>query len=127
MRFIRLLGAVVIFYGLSYLLHALGQLFALIRFGSSNVLLRPVMILNIIIGTVTTINGFGLLLAQKWSRPTWLFTVTVLVVIHDLILLMWYLTGQSLTGQILNVALTFFLAVISWAKLSDESAKKHFQ
>ena len=126
MRFIRLLGAVVIFYGMSYLVHALGQLFALIRFGSSNVLLRPIMILNIIIGTVTTINGFGLLLAQKWSRATWLLTVTVLVVIHDLILTMWYLTGQSLTGQILNVALTFFLAVISWSKLSDESAKKHF-
>ena len=127
MRFIRLLGAVVIFYGLSYLVHALGQLFTLVHFGSSGLLLRPVIVLNLIIGTVTTFNGFGLLLAQKWSRVTWLVTVTVLVLIHDLILLMWYLTGQSLTGQILNVALTFFLAVLSWAKLSDESAKKLFQ
>jgi hypothetical protein len=127
MRLIRLLGAVVIFYGLSYLLHALGQLFTLIRFGSSGTLLRPVMILNILIGAVTTFNGFGLLLAQKWSRVPWLITITLLVLIHNLILLMWYLSGQSLTGQILNLVLTFFLAVISWIKLSDESTKKLFR
>ena len=127
MRFIRLLGAVVIFYGLSYLVHALGQIFMVMRFGSSGLLVRPIIILNLIIGTVTTFNGFGLLLAQKWARVPWLVTVTVLVLIHNLILLMWYLTGQSLTGQILNVLLTFFLAVLSWAKLSDESTKKLFQ
>ena len=53
-------------------------------------------------------------------------TVTALVLIYDLILLMWYLTGQPLAGQILKVSLTFFLAVISWTKLSGESARKYF-
>ena len=37
------------------------------------------------------------------------------------------LGGQSLTQQLLNVLLTFFLAVISWAKLTDSSIKQHFR
>lgn len=127
MRFIRLLGVVVIFYGLSYLLHALGQIAAAIGFGNFN---RPHLLfigINVSIGVVTLVNGVGLLLSQKWSRIAWLVTVTVLVLVHDLILLLTYLGGQNLTQQLLNVLLTFFLAVISWAKLTDSSTKKHFR
>lgn len=126
MRFIRLLGAVVIFYGLSYFLHALGQLIYGMRSGGFNTQQLVVIGINVNIGVVTAVNGVGLLLSRRWSRIAWLVTVTVLLLFHNVILLLTYLGGQNLTQQMLNVLLTFFLAVISWAKLADPSIKKHF-
>ena len=127
MRLIRLLGAVVIFYGLSYLLHALMQILGSILSWSASPLHVHVIGLNLCIGTVTTVIGFGLLLSRKWARVAWLVTVTLLVLLHCLILFLWYVRGdQDLVGQILNVVLTSCLALISWAKLTNESTKKHF-
>jgi hypothetical protein len=126
MRFIRLLGAAVTFYGLSYFLHALMQIFSLRGIG-----FRPLAVIiigiNLTIGVVTLVNGIGLLLAQRWSRISWLVTVTLLVLFHNVILLLTYLLGQDLLQQILNVLLTFLLAAISWAKLGDSSGKKYFR
>ena len=127
MRFIRLLGAVVIFYGLSYFLHALLQIFSLMHTGIS--LLHPVVIvidINITIGIVALVNGLGLILVQKWSRVAWLVSVTALLMFHNVVLLLTYLSGGNLTQQILNVILIFFLAVITWAKLGDDSSKQYF-
>jgi len=126
MRFIRLLGAVVIFYGLSYLLHAGMQIASGMYVGRFPIPWVLIIVLNLTIGFVTAVNGVGLLLTRAWSRIAWLVTVTVLVLLHDLILLLWYLLKQDLTGQLLNVLLIFFLAVISWGKLTDESTKKYF-
>lgn len=125
MRFIRLLGALVIFYGLSYFLHALLQIFSLMRYGISQTL-HPFVIINIAIGIVALVNGLGLLLAQKWSRVAWLISVTALLLFHNLVLLLTYLSGGNLMQQIWNVILIFFLAVITWAKLGDDSGKKYF-
>lgn len=126
MRFIRLLGSLVVFYGLSYLAHAVLQILSLGISRTFRLVAIAIIVLNLVIGIVTVVNGVGLLLSQRWARLSWLVTVTVLVLVHDLILLLWYLSGQPLTGQILNIALTFFMAVISWAKLGDDSAKKYF-
>jgi hypothetical protein len=79
------------------------------------------------IGVVTLINGVGLLLRQKWARVSWLVTVILLVLLHNFILLVTYWLGQDLTNQLLNVGLTLFFAVISWAKLGDEEGKKCFR
>lgn len=126
MRFIRLLGAVVTFYGLSYFLHALLQILSLMRYGIP-LPVHPIVIdINVTIGIVALVNGLGLLLVQKWSRVAWLISVTALVLFHNLVLLLTYLSGGNLTQQILNVILTFFLAVITWAKLGDDAAKKYF-
>ncbi len=126
MRFIRLLGAVVIFYGLSYFLHAVMQIYSVMPHN----IFRPVALiiigLNLTIGTLALVNGVGLLLAKKWSRISWLVTVTLLLLFHNLLLWLTYLIGQDLTGQILNVLLAFLLAVISWAKLGDSAGKKYF-
>ena len=126
MRLIRLLGAVVIFYGLSYLFHALLQILGAILSGSASSLHVHVIGLNLCIGTVATVIGVGLILLQKWARIAWLVTVTVLVLEHCLVLFLWYVRGYNLTGQILNIALTSFLALISWITLTKESTKKHF-
>ena len=126
MRFIRLLGALVIFYGLSYLAHALLQILSLLASREINTVAIPIIVLNLAIGTVTVVNGAGLLMLRRWARMSWLVTVIVLVVVHDLILLLWFLTGQSLTGQILNVTLTFFMALISWSKLTGDSTRAYF-
>ena len=82
--------------------------------------------INLAIGLVTVINGIGLLLTQKWSRVSWLVTITVLVLFHNFVLVLTFWLGQDLIQQLLNVGLTFFLAVISWAKLGDEQGKKYF-
>jgi hypothetical protein len=126
MRFIRLLGAVIIFYGLSYLLHALMQISSRLPYRTwwaSHIILISI---NLTIGIVTCINGLGLLLAKKWSRVAWLITVTALLLFHDLLLLLTYLGGIDLTQQMLNVFLIFFLAAISWTKLPDPAIKKYF-
>ena len=127
MRFVRLLGAVVIFYGLSYFFHALLQILSTMRFGGPEALHLIIIGTNLVIGVATLINGIGLLLAQKWSRVSWLVTVTLLVLFHNFILLLTYWLGQDLTQQLLNIGLIFFLAVISWAKLGDEEGKKYFR
>ena len=129
MRFIRLLGAVVVFYGLSYFLHALMQILSLMRYRVLNPipLHRLIIGLNLTIGIVTLVIGVGLLLARKWARTTWLVTVIILALLHNLILLITYLVGQDLTQQLLNVLLIFFLAVLSWAKLGDEAGKVYFR
>jgi hypothetical protein len=126
MRLIRLLGAVVIFYGLSYLLHALLQILGSIFSKSAPMLHMHIIGLNLCIGTACTVIGIGLLLSRNWARIAWLVTVTLLVLEHCLILFLWYVGGSDITGQILNVALTSFLAVISWGKLTQESTKKYF-
>jgi hypothetical protein len=126
MRFIRLLGAVVVLYGLSYFLHALLQILSIIPSRAFRPLALIIIGINLTIGVLALVNGIGLLLAQKWSRISWLVTVTVLVLFHNLILLLTYLLGQDLTQQILNVLLIFFLAVITWAKLGDSAGKQYF-
>ena len=129
MRFIRLLGAVVVFYGLSYLFHALLQILSLMRYR----VFKPIPLhqliigLNLTIGIVTLVIGVGLLLARKWARAAWLVTVIILVLLHNLILLITFLAGQDLTQQLLNILLIFFLAVLSWTKLGDEAGKQHFR
>lgn len=125
MRFIRLLGAVVIFYGLSYFFHALLQILSLMRYGIP-ALVHPFVIINITIGIVGLVNGLGLLLVQRWSRVAWLISVTALLMFHNLVLLLTYLTGGDLTNQMLNVIMILFLAVITWAKLGDDAGKKYF-
>lgn len=127
MRLIRLLGVVVILYGLSYLFHALLQILGSLLSWSASSLHVHVIGLNLCIGTITTTIGIGLLLARKWARISWLVAVTVLVLEHCVILLLWYVRGQDLTGQILNVVITSCLALISWATLTKESTKKHFR
>lgn len=127
MRLIRLLAVVVIFYGFSYLFHALLQILGSLLSGSASSLHVHVIGLNLSIGTAATVIGFGLLLLRKWARIAWLVTVTLLLLEHCLVLFLWYVRGgQDLNAQVLNVALTSFLAVISWVKLTDESTRKHF-
>jgi len=127
MRFVRLLSAVAVFYGLSYFFHALLQILSTMRFGGPEPLHLVFIGTNLVIGVVTLINGIGLLLAKKWSRVSWLATVTLLVLFHNFILLLTYWVGADLTQQLLNVVLIFFLAVISWAKLGDDEGKKYFR
>jgi len=127
MRFVRLLGAVAVFYGLSYFFHALLQILSTMRFGGPEPLHLVIIGTNLAIGVVTLINGIGLLLRQKWARVSWLVTVILLVLFHNFILLLTYWLGQDLTQQLLNVGLIFFLAVISWSKLGDEEGKKYFR
>ena len=128
MRIIRLLGVVVILYGLTYLFHAVRQILGSLLSGSASMLHMHVIGLNLCIGTVATVIGIGLVLARKWARIAWLVTVTLLVLEHCLVLFLWYVRGnQDITTQAFNVVLTSCIAVISWAKLTSESTRKHFR
>lgn len=127
MRLIRLLGAVLILYGFTYLFNALMQILGSILSWYASSLHVHVIGLNLCIGIVTIIVGIGLLLLRKWARVACLVTVTLLVLVHCLILFLWYVRGgQDLNAQVFNVALISFLALISWIKLTDKRTKKHF-
>lgn len=124
MKNIRLLGVVVLLYGLTYLLQALSQILGSVSFGSASAMHVHVIGLNLCIGSVSTILGIGLLLIQKWARIAWLGIVTLLVLEHCLVLFLWYIRGgQNLTAQAFNVVLTTCLALFSWALLTN---KKRF-
>ena len=127
MRLIRLLGVVVIFYGLSYLLHALLQILGSILSWYASSMHVHVIGLNLCIGIVATVIGVGLLLLRKWARIAWLPTVTLLVLEHCLVLFLWYVRGgQNVRAQAFNVAATSILALVSWVMLTAERTKKHF-
>lgn len=125
MKNIRLLGVVVILYGLTYLLQALTQILGSISSGYASAMRVHIIGLNLCIGSIATILGIGLLLIQKWARIAWLGTVMLLVLEHCLVLFLWYMRGQDLTGQAFNVVLTTCLALFSWALLTKGS-DKHF-
>ena len=127
MRLIRLLGAVVVLYGCSYLFHALLQIVGSILSWYASSLHVHVIGLNLCIGTAATVIGVGLILLRKWARIAWLVTVTLLVLEHCLVLFLWYVRGgQNLTAQAFNVTATSLLALSSWVMLTNERTKKHF-
>jgi len=127
MKSIRLLGAVVVFYGFSYLSYGVVQILGSILSWYASAIHVHVIGLNLCIGIAAIVSGIGLLLLRKWARITWLVTVTLLVLEHCLILFLWYVRGnQDLTSQGFNVAATTTLALISWVMLTNERTKKHF-
>jgi hypothetical protein len=125
MRFIRLFGALIIFYSLSYLLYGLVQLVSFLFVSDRTELLKYVEI-NLSIGSVTFIVGIGLLLAKEWARIAMLITTIVLLVIHGMVLIYFYAAGKNPTLQIMNFLLMVLLVLISWTTLTKASVKKHF-
>ena len=122
MRFIRLLGALVIFYGLSYLMYGLRQHFGLVGYQASNYIIT----LNLNIGAVTVAIGIGLVLAKEWARIAWLSSVTLLLSMHVFFLAVSYLGGLDFTLQTMNVVLIVLLFLISWSKLTRSNVKPLF-
>ena len=118
---------VVILYGFTYFFHALLQILGSILSWYASSLHVHVIGLNLCIGTVTIVIGIGLLLLRNWARIACLVTVTLLVLLHCLILFLWYVRGgQNLTAQAFNVTATTFLALISWVTLTADRRKKFF-
>ena len=122
MRFIRLLAAVVILYGMSYMMYASMQLFGMVNYRASMYLIE----LNLSIGVITFVIGIGLLLAKEWARFAWLAAATVLLAEHIFFLTLFYATGSIPTLQVLNVVLILLLCLISWSKLTRSAVKQHF-
>lgn len=123
MRFVRLLSAVVIVYGFSYLLYGLRQHFGNVGYQAD----RATIFLNLNIGIVTFNIGVGLLLAKEWARAAWLAAVTLMLTLHIFLLTLTYLNGIDPTLPFLNVILTLLLFLISWSKLTNSTVKQLFR
>jgi uncharacterized membrane protein (DUF2068 family) len=123
MRFIRVLGAIVSFYGLTYIVYGLEQSLGMVEYRANAYIIE----LNLSIGVITFVIGIGLLLAKEWARNAWLVATTVLLAQHIYFLGMAIVDRLSPTGQILNVILITFLFLIAWLKLTTSSVKQHFQ
>jgi uncharacterized membrane protein (DUF2068 family) len=123
MRFIRVLGAIVSFYGLTYIVYGLEQSLGMVEYRANAYIIE----LNLSIGVITFVIGIGLLLAKEWARNAWLVATTVLLAQHIYFLGMAIVDSLSPTGQILNVILITFLFLIAWLKLTTSSVKQHFQ
>ena len=98
MRLIRLLGVVVLFYSMSYLLHALMQVTSSALNPGRTELFKYIPI-NLVIGAVTFIIGVGLLLLKEWARTAWLVTGIALLLTHAVLLRLFYASGEDLTNQ----------------------------
>ena len=120
MRFIRVLGAFVILYGLSYIVYGLGQSFGMVGYHAD------IIELNLSIGVITLITGIGLILAKEWARIAWLAAATVLLAQHIFFLGVALMNDLNPTGQILNVILITLLFLIAWSKLTTSSVKQYF-
>src|ERR1044072_8015463 len=110
MRFIRLLGAFVILYGLSYIVYGLRQRFGVVNYRADMYIIE----LNLSIGVIAFVIGIGLLLAKEWARIACLAAVTVLLAEHLFFLAVSFMGGLNSTLQILNVILITLLFLIAW-------------
>ena len=126
MRLIRLLGVVVIFYSMSYLLHALMQVVSSAQNPGRTELFKYIPI-NLLIATVTFIIGIGLLLLKEWARTAWLVTGILLLLLHALLLRLFYASGEDISNQLLNMVMIVLLVLISWMNLTKPSVKKYFR
>ena len=122
MRFVRLLGALVSFYGLSYLMYGLMQYFGNVGYHAD----RSLIALNINIGFVMLCIGVGLIMAKEWARIAVLFAVTLLLAMHVFFLAITFLAGLDPTLQIMNVGLTLLMFLVSWSKLPRTNVKELF-
>ena len=123
MRFVRILGAAIIIYGLSYLRYAVTQLYLFFTEPPSPTLWRY-LLLNLNIGMVTFVLGIGLILAKEWARITWLMSSIVLLAIACVVL---FLGGRTnVTLPILNFIVIFLLFLVSWVKLTRPSVRELF-
>ena len=122
MRFIRLLGAVVIFYGLSYIVYGLRQFFGMVNYHADTYIIE----LNLSIGVITFVTGIGLILAKEWARIAWLAAATVLLAEHLFFLGVTLMDDLNPTLQIFNVILITLLFLIAWSKLTRSSVKQYF-
>jgi len=122
MRFIRVLGAIVSFYGLTYIVYGLRQFFGMVDYRASTYIIE----LSLSIGAITFVIGIGLILAKEWARNAWLVAATVLLAQHIYFLGMALVDGFNPTEQILNVILITSLFLIAWSKLTTSSVKQYF-
>jgi hypothetical protein len=123
MRFIQLLGAVVIVYGLSYIMYGLQQLFGMVGYRADMYVIE----LNLSIGVITFVIGIGLILAKEWARIACLAAVTVLLAEHLFFLAVTFMGALNPTMQILNVIIITLLFLIAWSKLTRSSIKQYFR
>ena len=126
MRLIRMMGALIIFYGLSYLVQGLAQLASFLRYDDRGALVKYIFI-NLVIAFSTMTIGVGLMLVKEWARMAWLIGVSVLLMIHVFFLLLFVVQGSRLNQQMVNVGLIIPLALISWACLTKPSYRAHFK
>jgi hypothetical protein len=123
MRLIQLLGAVVIVYGLSYIMYGLQQLFGMAGYRVDMYVIE----LNLSIGVITFVIGIGLILAKEWARIACLAAVTVLLAEHLFFLAVTFMGGMNPTMQILNVIIITLLFLIAWSKLTRSAVKQYFR
>ena len=125
MRFVRLFGVVIIFYGLSYWQYAFVQFYEALHRRPPEAVWYFIAT-NFNIGLVILISGIGLLLAKLWARTLWLMSSLVLFAIHIFLLVMSFADGQAPTLHLLNVALIAILLLISWTKLTTRAVRELF-
>ena len=126
MRFVRLFGIVIIFYGLSYAQFALVQIVDTLRTGDSTNVNWYIVATNLNIGLTIFVIGVGLMLAKEWARKLWLMTCLALLMVHIFFLWVVYTYGENHTRQLLNTLLIVILLIISMTRLLRPEIKELF-
>ena len=126
MTTVRLLGIVIIFYGLSYIQFGIKQMYEAVNYAGQRQVNWYIIITNLNIGLMVFVIGIGVLLAKEWARILWLMSSIALASLHIAFLALFYANGQTQAQQLLNTGLILILLVISWTTLNREKVKQLF-
>lgn len=125
MRFVRLLGIVIMFYGVSFLQFGAVQFYEAIYYRLVRVNWY-IIASNVNIGLVIAVTGIGLIFAKEWARIFWLMSTIALIALEIYLLVMTIVDEARPGLQLLNVILLLLLSVISWLKLTRPEVKELF-
>jgi hypothetical protein len=126
-RFVRLFGALVIFYGLSYLQFGAVMLYEALQYSGPRRINWYFISANVNIGLLVFVIGIGILLAKEWARILWLMSSIVLLAVQVFLLVMAIVNEQRTALHLVNTLLIVILITISWIKLTRPDVKELFR
>ena len=127
---IRMLGIFACFFGLPYLIQAVGLMTRSSSVRSELILfhlLLAIITLDVVLSMVAIVIGAGLCLHKEWARKTWLVYLILLLFVHFNMTVILLLGGYSrMTALYKWIAIVFVVSIISWAFLLKPSIKARF-
>jgi len=127
---IRMLGVFGCFFGLPYLIQAVGLLTRSPSVRSELILfhlLLAIITLDVVLSMAAIVIGVGLFLHKEWARKTWLVYLILLLLVHFNMTVILLLGGYSRMAALYKwIAVVVVVSIISWAFLLKPSIKARF-
>ena len=127
---IRMLGVFACFFGLPYLIQAVGLMTRSSSLRSELILFHLVLAIitvDVVLSMAAIVIGVGLFLHKEWARKTWLVYLVLLLFVDFNMTVIQLLGGYSrMTALYTWIAVALVVTIISWAFLLKPSIRAHF-